>query len=54
MLKNKLYALLMIAIGIAVTALSYDSALQSYDGTALLFISIFAVPVFFSKKECFI
>lgn len=44
MLKNKLYATLMICLGLASTMLTKDT-------TLLVFLAVIAVPMFFSKKE---
>lgn len=44
MIKNKIYATLLLGIGVVSTALSNDA-------TLLLVVSIFGVPMFFSKKE---
>jgi len=44
MIKNKIYATLLLGIGAVCTALSKDA-------TLLAFISVLAVPMFFSKKE---
>jgi hypothetical protein len=43
-MKNKLYALLLIACTLPVTFLDGDA-------TATVFISMIAVPMFFSKKQ---
>lgn len=43
-MKQKIMALVMLGLGAAVAKLSGDS-------TALVFIGMFAVPMFFSKKE---
>lgn len=44
MIKNKIYATLLLGIGAVCTALSKDA-------TLLLLTNMFAVPMFFSKKE---
>lgn len=44
MIKNKIYAILMLGIGAVATALSNDA-------TLLVLMSVFAVPMFFSKEE---
>lgn len=44
MIKNKIYATLLLGIGTIAMAISKDA-------TALVFISVIAVPMFFSKKE---
>ena len=44
MLKNKLYATLMVGLGLVSTALTKDT-------TLLVFLAAIAVPMFFSKKE---
>ena len=45
MIKNKIYSIAMLAIG------GFATILSDGDATALVFISLFAVPMFFSKKE---
>ena len=45
-LKNKLYALLFVALGVA--ALAIDN-----DCTVLVLISIFAVPMFLARENIF-
>ena len=44
MIKNKIYAIILLGIGAVSTALTNDA-------TLLLLVSMFAVPMFFSKKE---
>lgn len=44
MLKNKLYAIGLVALGAA-------SMLLTYDATFLVFTLLFGVPMFFSKEE---
>lgn len=44
MIKNKIYATILLGIGVLGTAMSNDA-------TSLLVLSLFAVPMFFSKKE---
>lgn len=44
MIKNKIYAILLLGIGAIAMAISKDA-------TALFVLSLFAVPMFFSKKE---
>lgn len=44
MIKNKIYATVLLGIGVAVM-------LSSNDATVLVVISMIAVPMFFSKKE---
>lgn len=44
MIKNKIYATLLLVVGVVSTALSNDA-------TLLLLTGMFAVPMFFSKKE---
>ena len=44
MIKNKIYATLLLGIGAVSTALTKDA-------TLLLVVSMFGVPMFFSKKE---
>ena len=44
MIKNKIYAIILLGIGALGTAISNDV-------TLLLVLSLFAVPMFFSKKE---
>lgn len=44
MIKNKIYATLLLGTGVVLTALTNDA-------TALLVVSMFGVPMFFSKKE---
>lgn len=44
MIKNKIYATLLLGTGIVSTMLSKDA-------TLLLLTSMFAIPMFFSKKE---
>ena len=44
MIKNKIYAIILLGTGVAVTALTMDA-------TALLVVGMFAIPMFFSKKE---
>lgn len=44
MIKNKIYAILLLGTGIVSTMLSKDA-------TLLLLTSMFAIPMFFSKKE---
>lgn len=44
MIKNKIYATLLLGVGVVSTALSNDA-------TLLLLTGMFAVPMFFSKKE---
>lgn len=46
MIKNKIYAILMLGVGVLGAALSNDA-------TLLLLMSMFAVPMFFSKEEWF-
>ena len=44
MIKNKIYATLLLGTGIV-------SMILSKDATLLLLVSMFAIPMFFSKKE---
>ncbi len=44
LLKNKLYALILIGLG-------WLSILPDRDGTFLVFISMIAIPLFFSKEN---
>ena len=44
--KNKLAALAMLAIGIV-------SAKMSGDGTFMMFVLVFGLPLFFSKRDWF-
>ena len=44
MIKNKIYAMVLLLIGVVATALTKE-------GTFLAFVSFFAVPMFFSKKQ---
>lgn len=43
-LKNKLYAVIMLLCGCVPT-------FMEQDGTALVFISMFAIPLFFAKEN---
>ena len=45
LIKNKLYALLLLAIGSL-------SLFISKEGTGFIFLLILAVGLFFSKEEC--
>ena len=44
MIKNKIYALLMLSLGLVSTALTKDA-------TVMVLMAVIAVPMFFSKKE---
>lgn len=44
LLKNKVYALILIGLG-------WLSILPDRDGTFLVFISMIAIPLFFSKEN---
>lgn len=44
MIKNKIYSILMLIVGGIATAISKDA-------TLLVLMSMFAIPIFFSKKE---
>ena len=44
MIKNKIYSILMLAVGGIATAISKDA-------TLLVLMSLFAIPMFFSKHE---
>ena len=44
MIKNKIYALLMLSLGLVSTALTKDA-------TVMVLMTVIAVPMFFSKKE---
>lgn len=44
LLKNKIFALMLIAVGVA-------SVLIDMDATFLIFILMFAVPLFFAKEN---
>lgn len=44
MIKNKIYAILMLGLGLVSITLSNDA-------TFLVFMSVFAIPMFFSKEE---
>lgn len=44
MIKNKIYAIILLGIGALATAMSNDAS-------SLLVLSLFAAPMFFSKKE---
>ena len=44
MIKNKIYAVLLITLGLVSVALDGDA-------TALVFMSMFAVPMFFAKEQ---
>lgn len=46
MIKNKIYATLLLGIGLVSMTLSSDA-------TFLVLMSLLAVPMFFSKKEWF-
>lgn len=46
MIKNKICAVLMLALGLVPVILDHDA-------TVLVFMSLFAVPMFFSKKQWF-
>ena len=42
--KNKLYALVLLALG-------YLSVLVENDATVLVFLAMFAIPLFFAKEN---
>lgn len=44
MIKNKIYALLMLSLGLVSTALTKDA-------TVMVLMTVIAVPMFFSKRE---
>ena len=44
MIKNKIYSIIMLTTGGVFTALTKDA-------TVLVLLSMFAIPMFFSKKE---
>lgn len=44
MIKNKIYALLMLSLGLVSTALTKDA-------TVMVLMAVIAVSMFFSKKE---
>lgn len=44
MIKNKIYSILMLAVGGIAMAISKDA-------TLLVLMSLFAIPMFFSKHE---
>lgn len=44
MIKNKIYSIIMLVTGGVFTALTKDA-------TVLILLSMFAIPMFFSKKE---
>lgn len=44
MIKNKIYSIIMLVVGGVFTALTKDA-------TVLVLLSMFAIPMFFSKKE---
>lgn len=44
MIKNKIYATLLLGTGVVFTAFTKDA-------TVLVLLSMFAIPMFFSKKE---
>ena len=44
MIKNKIYSILMLTVGGIATAISKDA-------TLLALMSLFAIPMFFSKHE---
>ena len=44
MIKNKIYALLMLSLGLVSTALTKDA-------TVMVLMAVISVPMFFSKKE---
>lgn len=45
MIKNKICSIALLAIG------GFTTILADGDGTALVFITFIAVPMFFSKKQ---
>lgn len=45
MLKNKIWSIALLLIGVLVTIIADG------DATALVFISLFAVPMFFAKEQ---